>query len=75
VVTGDLLDALCGIKGATITVRHPLPEASLRLMACLGVAVEIDATAEPCSRFLQPSHGRPWRVAADMCPECAEVAE
>jgi hypothetical protein len=69
----DLLDALGELRGVTITVRHPLNDGAARLMTTLGVTVVIDPEAEPCAQFLQPSHGRPWRVSDRMCPECREA--
>jgi hypothetical protein len=69
----DLLDALGELQGITITVRHPLHEGAMRLMRTLGVSVVVDPRAAPCAQFLQPAHGRGWRVSDRMCPECAAL--
>lgn len=69
----DLIDALTELHGVTITVRHPLHDAAMRLMDTPGVTVVIDPSAPPCERFLQASHGQPWRVSDRMCPECERV--
>lgn len=72
-MTADLLDALTELHGVTITVRHPLHDAAMRLMASLGVRVVVDPHAEPCNQFVGAWPGAECRVSDQPCPECAAV--
>ena len=72
-MTAALIDALSGLAGVTIRVRHELPEASMRLMDTLGATVVVDPAAEPCGRFTVMSRGEPDRVSERMCPKCEAV--
>lgn len=51
-MTADLIDALTELAGVTITVRHPLNPAAMRLIGTLGVTVTIDEYAAPCVAFV-----------------------
>lgn len=64
-MTAQLLDALTGLAGVTITVRHELAPASARLMASLGVRVLVDPAAPAC--VTRSPNGR------SICPRCAAV--
>lgn len=60
-MTADLIDALTGLAGVTIRVRHPLAPASMRLMETLAVRVVIDPRADPCAN---------WEAHNGGCAKC-----
>lgn len=64
-----LVDALTGLGGLTITVRHDLEPASQKLMDTLGVQVIVDPSAPRCARDTEWAD-RPGRRA---CTKCAAI--
>lgn len=75
-----LVDALSGLAGVTIRVRHELRPESMLLMETLGATVEIDESAPPCQKpVLVDSALRARGVRDHMstkrCPKCARAEE
>jgi hypothetical protein len=68
-MTALLVDALSAIGGMTITVRHELEPAAMRLMDTLGVTVRIDPSAPRCVR----AEGGWTDRDRPVCRRCAAI--
>jgi hypothetical protein len=71
--SGDLIDALAGLGGVTIRVRHELPEPSMRLMRTLDVTVIVDPeNGEPCVKFAGKHN---TGLKHDGCRKCGRMKQ